>query len=1060
MGGLSPSFASSSDELALIKHIAPGVLSWIVPLTECRIRCFRHAATLAAVSFGAGLVQIRARLQDDIQVMDMSQRVSDVKRAEEADRKLKALVDEIQTKVCSARWKDVFVDIRRDVVMGLISWMRLIPSEYLKPSAYSRYLGWGLYDSVGDTRLAVFDFLCECAEDQNLREGILSPTPDTPSFLSSFAERIIGAVEDVDLRVAVKAVRLLTLVGDEECVSDSRVNFMVDLLFTCNQPELQRQLALFVDASVFGASITLPKNPPAAKMVLDVKAVLEFMSEFVCNYSRLAFRFVEAFWELAPVFRRVPLFVRMLLVGDSLESDYTLPRHHRVFLLDIATTCLRLQREQASEEFSMAAEFARQKKAAKDPMGQYIQSIQFAFQSKSSASDSNLENYGEPTNVLAVLQALPELFTMSLAHDSELEAACYLCLEVCRHTPVIVASSAQTDECLSLPYVSKIISSVNNLCARAVPTKHLDVLCCALGELSKGIEDVELFSTVREQLEQVLDTFTGSIMQEFSQTIELCNTGGDTLEMALRKLDLLVPALASVSKAGIRNVFEGNWAVLDDLADIVRARQSFMSTYKGEEMPLSAPNAGLVISAVECLVTAHLQLWCDIEDAYGRILSTLQAHDVLSDCPKQVDGLDELPTGKRQRVDEGGAPFKRRRAVVAGEDPMSLDFALTLAEDSYGKLPILFELRDVIVEELAALLGVEVDKAVQFKLAMALVSLGVQESASYVVLQVLHPDSLLSQLIPRNGNFVVSSIGSKLDVHFSKWTECPFSLGDSPSKTLVGYFDSLFKAINKLDSSEVSQLLADVGVVTTRDSAAPVLLAPGRVDGLSWINHKKGEAGHSPTRMSPLRLCWMASRLLEALEQTAAPGFWTPPLMSWLLKMLSNEQAPLAQAAQAIAARVCDCVKFTDEGAESLRWTVLEAGLPRLYLKDSRAAVAASACLHRFTGPHFWRQHGERSRVMLTKLCLAAVSNPQLGAGFLDTCLLTVIFSAVGRHRTYAADKILAVELEATLVRLVLQQMERTYAEADWETGYTVVKQVLELVARKGLSQVREGHYV
>ena len=102
------------------------------------------------------------------------------------------------------RYRDSQPEIRAICIAEIGVWMRRYPAMFLDDS-YLKYIGWTLYDRVGEVRL------------QCLRA--LQPLYDDPTFVSNlslftsrFKQRLVDMTLDKELDVAVQAVKVVSCI--------------------------------------------------------------------------------------------------------------------------------------------------------------------------------------------------------------------------------------------------------------------------------------------------------------------------------------------------------------------------------------------------------------------------------------------------------------------------------------------------------------------------------------------------------------------------------------------------------------------------------------------------------------------------------------------------------------------------------------------------------------------------------------------------------------------------------------------------------------------------------
>ncbi len=102
------------------------------------------------------------------------------------------------------RYRDSQPEIRAICIQEIGVWMRLFPAMFLDDS-YLKYVGWTLYDRVGEVRLQCLRALQPLYDDQTLVSHL-------SLFPSRFKLRPVDMTLDKELDVAVKAVKLISCI--------------------------------------------------------------------------------------------------------------------------------------------------------------------------------------------------------------------------------------------------------------------------------------------------------------------------------------------------------------------------------------------------------------------------------------------------------------------------------------------------------------------------------------------------------------------------------------------------------------------------------------------------------------------------------------------------------------------------------------------------------------------------------------------------------------------------------------------------------------------------------
>lgn len=102
------------------------------------------------------------------------------------------------------RYRDSQPEIRAICIQEIGVWMRRYPAMFLDDS-YLKYVGWTLYDRMGDVRLQCLRALQPLYDDQTLVSNL-------SLFTSRFKLRLVDMTLDKELEVAVQAVKLVSCI--------------------------------------------------------------------------------------------------------------------------------------------------------------------------------------------------------------------------------------------------------------------------------------------------------------------------------------------------------------------------------------------------------------------------------------------------------------------------------------------------------------------------------------------------------------------------------------------------------------------------------------------------------------------------------------------------------------------------------------------------------------------------------------------------------------------------------------------------------------------------------
>lgn len=99
------------------------------------------------------------------------------------------------------RYRDTLPEVRSICMTEIGQWMKKFHQQFLDDS-YLKYIGWTLYDKVGDVRLKCLQALLPLYASEEL-------TSKLELFTNKFKDRIISMTLDKEYDVAVHAVKLV-----------------------------------------------------------------------------------------------------------------------------------------------------------------------------------------------------------------------------------------------------------------------------------------------------------------------------------------------------------------------------------------------------------------------------------------------------------------------------------------------------------------------------------------------------------------------------------------------------------------------------------------------------------------------------------------------------------------------------------------------------------------------------------------------------------------------------------------------------------------------------------
>jgi cohesin complex subunit SA-1/2 len=225
------------------EYMLDTLIIWLVGFTDSQVRAFRHTCTLACVKLVTALVHVANSVSTEL---DNTQRQIDAEKKRQQAKKgaagklEKLLTKRAELQRCSTelgdtmkgvfssvfvhRYRDVRPEIRALCLAELGVWMMEYRAQFLADS-YLKYVGWCLYDKVGEVRLASMSVL-------ELLYSSEETAPHLELFTQRFKDRLLSMRLDREDVVCVKAIQLashllpLDLLEPEDCVEVCELMFV------------------------------------------------------------------------------------------------------------------------------------------------------------------------------------------------------------------------------------------------------------------------------------------------------------------------------------------------------------------------------------------------------------------------------------------------------------------------------------------------------------------------------------------------------------------------------------------------------------------------------------------------------------------------------------------------------------------------------------------------------------------------------------------------------------------------------------------------------------------
>uniref|UniRef100_A0A1I7V1P6 SCD domain-containing protein n=1 Tax=Caenorhabditis tropicalis TaxID=1561998 RepID=A0A1I7V1P6_9PELO len=201
-------------------NLMDGFVQLLSGMADSQVRAFRHTATFCAMKISSALVDVTIELTQSKEktVKQIEAEKVKLKNNSAGNEKYEALVaQKVQTEeraeeirqmitylfrsVFVHRYRDVVSDIRCICIQELGHWMDVYPEHFVDDS-YLKYIGWSLFDKVGDVRLHCVRALIPLFEKTLILDKL-------ELFVNKFKERLVSMLLDKDHDTSVETVNLM-----------------------------------------------------------------------------------------------------------------------------------------------------------------------------------------------------------------------------------------------------------------------------------------------------------------------------------------------------------------------------------------------------------------------------------------------------------------------------------------------------------------------------------------------------------------------------------------------------------------------------------------------------------------------------------------------------------------------------------------------------------------------------------------------------------------------------------------------------------------------------------
>lgn len=449
------------------QYMMDNVISLLTGLTDSQVRAFRHTSTLASMKLMTSLVDVALNLSI---ALDHTQRQYEAERTKskgkQASERLEVLMEkrketeENQEEIrhmLTYIFKGVFVHRYRDSqpeIRGICTneigvWMKRYPSMFLDDS-YLKYIGWTLYDRVGDVRLCCVRCLQPLYDTEEL-------APKLELFTNRFKDRIVEMTLDKEYDVAVQAVRLVIsiLKYNDAVLTDKDCENVYELVYSSHRGVAQAA-GEFLNAKLFSRELDDAMKNQKTKKGKKRSENTPFIRDLVLFFIESELHehgayLVDSLWEINDMLKDWECMTDLLLEEPG-KGEEPLDDRLETSLIEIMVCCVK---QAATGEYPVGRGTTSRKVTNKETR-QVAEDKAKLTEHFIVTLPQLLAKYGADAEKVANLLNIPLYFDLEIyttgRHDKQLDA-------LLRHVDNIVDKHTEHEV---LEICSKVLESLVN----------------------------------------------------------------------------------------------------------------------------------------------------------------------------------------------------------------------------------------------------------------------------------------------------------------------------------------------------------------------------------------------------------------------------------------------------------------------------------------------------------------------------------------------------------------------------------------------------------------------
>ncbi|CAK9291266.1 unnamed protein product [Gordionus sp. m RMFG-2023] len=337
-------------------YVIDNILHFLIGLADSQVRAFRHTSTLTALKIMSALVDvvlnINTNIDYTIRQFETEKQKCQGKRPTERLEMLtqkKQETEENMNDVCTQlsyifrsifvhRYRDTIPDVRALCMQEIGIWMKKFPKMFLDDS-YLKYIGWTLYDKVGEVRLKCLLSLQPLYASEEL-------TVRLELFTNKFKDRIIAMTLDKEYEVAVQAVKLINniLKFHREILTDRDCEHVYELVYSIHRQvaqaagEFLKERLFTLDEEAMGKSIKTKRGKKRLPNTPLVRDLVQFFIE--SELHEHGAYLVDSLIETNDMIKDWECMTD-LLIEEPGRGEEALDNNQETSLIEIMTCCVK-----------------------------------------------------------------------------------------------------------------------------------------------------------------------------------------------------------------------------------------------------------------------------------------------------------------------------------------------------------------------------------------------------------------------------------------------------------------------------------------------------------------------------------------------------------------------------------------------------------------------------------------------------------------------------------------------------------------------------------------------